>query len=377
MTITTERMTTTINKEEFIRHFNSPGSPIAFSSPYRVYKHYKGVIPLKKIKQWMHGLDAYTLHKQAKKPKPRNPTFVYRKRYQFQIDLIELGRLSEYNDDIRYLLTAIDIFTRYAFVEPLKNKTASVFLEGFKKIMEKAGQFPSKILADRGSEIKNKHMQQFCRENNIKLLHSDNFVHAPFIERFNRTLKNLMYRYMTSRETDRFIDVLPALVNTYNTRQHRMIGMTPTEAENPENATKVRNTQEKWYSKRKRKPPLFKKGQTVRISKLKGQFDKGYDEQFLEEIYKIKNVFTRLPIPTYELQTLDEDEVIEGNFYGNELTPVDEPEIFKIEKILRKKRDKKTKKNLVYVKWKGYRNPSWIPEENVMDITSSNGEKTT
>ena len=363
---------TTISKEEFIQNFSTPGSSIAFSSPYRVYKHYNGLIPLKKIKQWMHGLDAYTIHKQAKKPNPRNPTFVYRKRYQFQIDLVELGRLGEENDNYRYLLTCIDIFTRFAFVEPLKNKTATEFLRGFKAIMNRAKRFPLKILADRGSEIKNKHMRQFCRENGIHLLHSDNFVHAPFIERFNRTLKNLMFRYMTWRETDRFIDVLPALVQTYNTRKHRMIGMTPTEAENPENAGKIRNIQEKWYLKKTRKPPLFKKGQTVRISKLKGQFDKGYDEQFLEEIYKIKNVFTRLPIPTYQLQTLDEDEVVEGNFYQNELTPTEAPEVFKIEKILRKRKDRKTGENMVYVKWKGYRNPSWIPETDVMDIAPNN-----
>ena len=361
---------TTIKKEEFIQNFSTPGSPIAFSSPYRVYKYYKGLIPLKKIKQWMHGLDAYTIHKQAKKPNPRNPTFVYRKRYQFQIDLVELGELSRENDNYRYLLTCIDIFTRYAFVEPLKNKTAPEFLRGFKNIMKKAKQFPLKILADRGSEIKNKHMQQFCRENGIKLLHSDNFVHAPFVERFNRTLKNLMFRYMTWRETDRFIDVLPALVRTYNTRKHRMIGMTPVEAEDPKNASKISNIQEKWYLEKSRKPPLFKKGQTVRISKLKGQFDKGYNEQFLEEIYKIKKVFTRLPIPTYELQTLDEDETIEGNFYQNELTPAEAPEIFKIEKILRKRKDRKTGKTMVYVKWKGYKNPSWIPETDVMDINN-------
>ena len=361
---------TSITKEKFLRDINSPGSPIAFSSPYRVYKHYNGSIPLWKIKKWMHGLDAYTIHKQAKNPSPRNPTFAYYKRYQFQIDLIELPKLSESNNQIRYLLTAIDIFTRYAFVEPLKNKTASVFLGGLKAIMKRAKQMPQKILADRGSEIKNHLMKQFCKNNKITLLHSDNFVHAPFVERFNRTLKNLMYKYMTSQETDRFIDVLPALVKTYNNREHRMIGMSPAEAEKPKNAPKIRSEQEKHYVKIERKQPTFKKGQTVRISKMKGHFDKGYDEQFLEEIFKIKRVCTRLPIPTYELQTLDEDETIEGNFYGSELTLVKAPDIFKIEKIIRKKKDKKNGRVLVLVKWKGYRNTSWIPECDVKDIAS-------
>ena len=360
--------TTTVTKDEFIKTYTSPGSPLAFSSPYRAYNYYNGQIPLKTIKNWMHGLDTYTLHKQARKPKPRNPTYAYYKRYQFQIDLIELGQLSVANDGYRYLLTVIDIFTRFAFVEPLKNKTAPVFLEGFKAIMERAKQFPQKILADRGSEIKNKLFKEYCRQNDVILLHSDNFVHAPFVERFNRTLKNLMYRYMTAKETDRFIDVLQLLVDTYNSRRHRMIGMSPAEAERVENAPLIRQRQEKRYAKRRRQPPRFKEGQTVRVSKMKGQFDKGFDDQFLEEIYKIKRVYTRLPIPTYELETLDGDETIEGNFYGNELTLAEAPEIFKIEKILRKQKDKRSGKKLVLVKWKGYRNPSWIPEEDVMDL---------
>ena len=153
-----------ITKKEFLKEFTRPGSSIAFSSPYRVYKHYKGVIPLSTIKKWLHGQDTYTLHRQAKKPSPRNPTFAYYKRYQFQIDLIELGWLSSENKNYKYLLTAIDIFTRFAFVEPIKNKTAAVFLNGFKSIMKRAKKFPHKILADRGTEIRNRTFQNYCKK---------------------------------------------------------------------------------------------------------------------------------------------------------------------------------------------------------------------
>ena len=188
------RMTTRITKDEFIEAYTQPGSSLAFSSPYPAFKQFKGEIPLSKIKNWMHGLDSYTLHKQAKSARPRNPTYSYFKRYQFQIDMCELTEsVSSANDDYRYLLTAIDIFTRYTFVEPLKNKKASTFLEGFKRIAERALTLPQRILADRGAEIKNKSFADYCRQNKIKLLHSDNYIHAQFVERFNRTLKTLMY----------------------------------------------------------------------------------------------------------------------------------------------------------------------------------------
>ena len=146
-----------------------------------------------------------------------------------------------------------------------------------------------------------------------------------------------------------------------------MIGMTPAQAEKPGQAHAIRRMQEKRYAKVKRIKPKFSIGQAVRISKFKDHFDRGFTQQFQEEIYKIKSISTRLPIPTYELQTLDEDETLIGNFYANELTKVAIPEIFTIEKILKRKKDKKTNKKLVLVKWKGYRNPSWIPEEDVVD----------
>ena len=142
-----------------------------------------------------------------------------------------------------------------------------------------------------------------------------------------------------------------------------MIGMTPAQAENPAQTGAIRRKQERHYAKVKRVKPRFRVGQTVRISKFKDHFDRGYTPQFQEEIYKIKSVSARLPIPTYELQTLEEDETLIGNFYGNELTPVDAPLTFAIEKILKRKK----KEKLVLVKWKGYKNPSWIPEKNILE----------
>ena len=356
-------------KEIFLKEYARPGSPIAFASPALIYYYYGKKIPLTTIEEWLKGTDSYTLHKQPKLPKPRNPTFAYHKRYQFQIDLIDLGNLIEENDGNRYLLTAIDIFTRFAFVEPLKNKTAKTFMEGFESIMKRAKKFPRRILADKGAEIKNKLFQAYCKNNNILLLHSNNFVHAPFVERFNRTLKNLMFKYMTHENTDRYIDALPFLVHTYNHRKHRMIGMSPAEAELPGRTYFIRRKQELHYSKFKRKRPKYKIGQTVRISIMKGKFDRGFTQQFKEEIFKIKSIFTRLPKPTYELETLEQDETLEGNFYESELTPVNEPELFVIEKVLRTKKDKKTGEKMVLVKWRGYKNPSWTYEKDVVDVS--------
>ena len=252
----------------------------------------------------------------------------------------------EENDGNRYLLTAIDIFTRFAFVEPLKNKTAKTFMEGFESIMKRAKKFPSRILADKGAEIKNKLFQAYCKNNNILLLHSNNFVHAPFVERFNQTLKNLMFKYMTHENTDRYIDALPFLVHTFNNRKHRMIGMSPAEAELPGRTYHIRRKQELHYSKIKRKKPKYKISQTVRISIMKEKFDRGFAPQFIEEIFKIKSISTHLPKPTYELETLEQDETLEGNFYESELRPWMSQNYLSLKRFYEQKKIKNGGKNV-------------------------------
>ena len=150
-----------------------------------------------------------------------------------------------------------------------------------------------------------------------------------------------MFKYMTHENTDRYIDALPFLVHTYNNHKHRMIRMSPAEAELPGRTYHIRRKQELYYSKIKRKKPKYKISQTVLISIMKGKFDRGFAPQFREEIFKIKSISTRLPKPTYELETLEQDETLEGNCYESVLTPVDEPELFIIEKVLRTEKDKK------------------------------------
>ena len=118
------------NKRGFLKEYAKPGSPIAFASPALIYYYYGKKIPLTTIEEWLKGTDSYTLHKQPKFPRPRDPTFAYQKRYQFQIDLIDLGNLIKENDSNRYLLTAIDIFTRFAFLEPLKIKQQKLLWKG-------------------------------------------------------------------------------------------------------------------------------------------------------------------------------------------------------------------------------------------------------
>jgi len=358
------------NYEDDLRNnYNKPGHPIAFSGIQNIYDYYKGNLSVNQIKDILSGIENYTLHREYKKGQ-RNPSYSHFKRNQFQMDLVDIQALAPYNDGIRYLLSVIDTFTRFAWVRLLKDKRGETVLEAFKSVLDSAKEKPRIIVCDRGTEFQNKNFKQFCAENEIYLYTPDSSIHAAYVERFNRSLQSLIYKYMTENETHRFIDrvsddgvltnVFAQLMNTYNNRKHRMIGTTPCIAENdPEVHLSMREKLFKYYDKIKPRKRIFNVGDTVRIAKQKGKFSRGYQEQSNQEIFRIYEIREKSKIPMYLLESYDGKEKIKGAFYDFELTKVNNTE-FRVEKVIKsRKRGDLTEH---FVKWKGFNDSynSWI-----------------
>ena len=355
-------------------NYTTPGHPIAFSGINNIYEYYKGLLNKTKIKELLSAIESYTLHKEFHKGQ-RNPSYSHFKRNQFQMDLVDIQELSPFNDNIRYLLAVIDTFTRFAWVRLLKDKRGETVLQAFKSIILTARDKPRSIVCDRGAEFQNKLFLNYCNTNGIKLYTPDSSIHAAYIERFNRSLQSLIYKYMKENETYRFIDklnedgtvtnVFHNLMNTYNNRKHRMIGTTPSIAENDESVhLHMRLTMSKYYEKVKRKQKIFNLGDTVRISKQKGKFSRGYKQQAQDEIFKIYEIKQNSKIPMYFLETYNGSEKLKGGFYDFEITKVTS-HTFRIEKVLKTRKRKGIIEH--FVKWKGFNDSynSWIPAENV------------
>jgi Integrase core domain/Chromo (CHRromatin Organisation MOdifier) domain len=329
-----------------------------------VYNYYNGRIPLERIKFLLSGKESYTLHREFHK-NVRNISFSHFKRYQFQMDLVDIQSHAKANDGVRYLFTVIDTFTRYAFVRPLKDKYGKTVVNAFKSILDEAQTKPYQIVMDKGTEFNNQDFKKLCEDLKIKLTNPSASTHAAYIERFNRTLQLIIYKYMTENETNRFIDVLQDLVKTYNNRVHRIIQMPPLEAEtNPDAALKINLQVARQYEKLPRKKVNFKIGDFVRIAKQKGKFSRGYNEQTTHEIFRIYQIDNRKKIPLYHLEEYDGEEKIKGGFYDFELTLVS-TEIFRVEKVIKRRRYRG--KNQLFVKWKGFSDKynEWINEDQV------------
>ncbi len=239
------------------------------------------------------------------------------------------------NKGYKYMLNVIDAFSKYAWSIPMKNKTGQTTLEAFRKIVKDSGRIPKHIWVDKGLEFYNKYVTGWLEENNATRYSTYSEHKSVVVERFNRTLKEIMRKNFTAENTRNWIDMLDALLHKYNNSVHSTIGMTPVEASEKENETKVlQNIINKSRPISKSKPK-FKVGDRVRISRSKGLFEKGYLPNWSEELYIVAKVQKTIPV-TYKLKdTLDE--VIEGSFYQQELQKTYQ-EVYRVEKVIKKKK---------------------------------------
>ena len=260
---------------------------------------------------------------------------------------------SKFNNGTKYILTVIDVFSKYAWAVPLPSKEGKHVAEAFRTIMKR--RTPRLLWVDKGTEFYNRTFQKFLREHDIEMYSTNNEGKAVVVERFNRTLKTWMWKYFSEHNTSKYIDVLDDLLESYNNRKHRTVKMTPTQASQKSNEARV---YENTYGDKKLMSDVgtakFHVGDKVRIVKLKRHFEKGYTPNFTEEVFEVDNIHPTNPL-TYSIKDLADDP-IQGSFYEQELQATSQDK-FRIEKVIRKN------KNQALVKWRGYPEKfnSWVP----------------
>jgi Integrase core domain len=342
--------------------------PAGFSTVDKLWKATNKRIPKRNVLEWLQSQDAYTLHKPARKHFERNRYHVDNIDDLWQADLNDMQSLKKYNDGYNYILTIIDVFSKYAWMRALRNKSGAEVTRAFKSVFTESGRKAFHLQTDKGKEFLNKTFQDFLKAEGVKYYHSNNpDTKCAVVERLNRTLKTRMWRYFTSKSTYRYIDKLPALINAYNSSHHRTIGMEPKQV-NRTNVLQVWRYAYAGSSQGGHKAPKFSIGDTVRITRERKMFLKGYESMWSEEIFKIISVIKRRPT-VYTLAAID-DEPIEGTFYEHELqrVRVGASTLYKIDKILEVKG--RGARRVVKVKWTGYPDSfnSWISASEVQSL---------
>ena len=272
-------------------------------------------------------------------------------------DLVQMpDSLTEINNGYKFILTVVDATSKYAWAEGLKSKAGKEVAAAFRKIFA-TGRKPNKLWVDQGTEFYNADLQKLLRQKDIHMYSTQSELKVTIVERFNRTLKTLMWKQFTQHETQKWITMLPHLLEEYNNKRHTTIKMTPAEAS-------VKVAEEKAENRQLPEPQL-QIGDIVRISKFKATFTKGYLANWSTEQFEVTGYLQRPTDPVvYYLRDLFGEDII-GSFYFEELQKVKFPGKLFVEEIRERRTRKRVKEALV--KYIGFdeRFNEWIREADV------------
>ena len=276
-------------------------------------------------------------------------------------DLVDMSQYSKINKGYKYIFTNIDVFSKIAYGFPLKSKKIQDVKPCFEKIFK--NNKPKFIWSDKEPAFLSKEMQKFFKDNNVKIYHTNSHLKSVVIERFNRSLRELMMKHFTKNNNTVWYNILPKLIKMYNNRYHNTIKMKPIQV----NKSNEKYIKENIYTYNKtNKNPKFKINDLVRISlKRRDLFDKpSANIKWSEELFKIHSI-KKSNVITYKIKDLN-DEIIEGIFYERELQKSKNTSgVYIIEKIIRRN------KNKYFVKWRNYSNEfnSWIDKDDIIKHT--------
>lgn len=298
------------------------------------------------------------LHRPARKNYKRRRVILKGLYDLFQADLVEMIPYSKFNRGYRYILIVINAFSKYVWAYPLKTKTGSDVTNAMKELLLSLKNTPKNLQTDMGKEFYNKQFGNLMKTFNINHYSSYSNIKSSIVERVNRTLKNIMWKEFSLKGSYKWLDLIAEVVQRYNTTKHRTTGFKPVDV-NRKNEKIILGTAYNYIKTVDPKIRKFKNKDHVRISKHREAFTKGYTPNWSTEIFTIAKV--KLTNPTTYILKDSRNQEIMGGFYEQELQKVKHPDIYLVEKVLKRRGQK------VFVKWLGLDNThnSWISKNNI------------
>jgi hypothetical protein len=296
------------------------------------------------------------LHTAARKNYKRRRTILHGIDDLWQADLAEYRDYCNENKGYKYILVVIDCFSKFLWTIALKDKSAASVTNGMNDILKGKRQ-PSNLQTDNGKEFYNQKFKILMDKYTINHYSTFTTMKASIAERVIRTIKTLISKEFTRNGNKKWVLILNKVTQIYNQRKHRTINMKPCDVHGKKVEALLLSTV---YSNIKIAAlAKYKIGDTVRISKQKALFEKGYTRNWSTELFKIEKVQLTNPI-TYLLKDY-EDQPILGAFYEEEIQRAKYNDIYLVEQVIRKKGTK------MLVKWLGFdkSHNSWVNKQDI------------
>ncbi len=191
-----------------------------------VRKEGRFVLSRDKIQKWLLKQEDYAVHREDRSKFERRRVVAPFVDYQWDADTANMEYYKKENDGYAYFLLTIDIMSKYVWTVALRSRKAKEMVDAFEQIFER-GRQPTRVRSDKGTEFVNKDVKQLLKKEGVDYFATQNIVKASYAERAIKTIKSRIVRYMTRKQTHRWIDVLPKITESYNKTYHRSIKRAP------------------------------------------------------------------------------------------------------------------------------------------------------
>jgi transposase InsO family protein len=306
-------------------------------------KHMYQNISRRDIGDYIKSNEINQLHTPIKLQNTNKPIISTSSYQRFQIDLVDLSSLL-YKDGNRrsYILTCIDIYSKFAWCKALPNKEGPTVANSLNDILNEANASPKIIQTDNGSEFKSNEFETLLKNNNIKHIFSSpyNPKANAIIERFNGTLKRRLEKYLSHLENKNWVSILDQTVNNYNNEIHSTTGYKPVYLDEVgEDHIATQNIEQKALdrvrkSNEKAKLPELRKDDVVRITLFRDpvirrdkQFYKKSKQLWSDEAYIVNSVSKSKFNSTYKVKEIGTNVVLPGVYLRDELLKI-RPELY-------------------------------------------------
>ncbi len=283
----------------------------------------RGIKDIRDTEKKLSKIKAFSVHKPIRRKYPTRRMILKGPRENICIDLVDFQAYSRQNGGYNWLVVALDGFTKELWVEPVKKKTTAEVAAAFEKILKRAKGKVRFTFTDMGLEFMGRTFQDLMKKHDITHYVSRTKWKSWMCERVIKTLKTLVFKYFTHEKTKRWLDIMPKLVSAYNSTPHASHGFKPGSIK----ASDVDEVFHRLFSRLAQTPiekPKYQIGDRVRIAKSRLTFQKGYEQSFTDDVFKVVGyVPGSYPVPSYKLATLD-DEPVSSSFVSHELGYADQ-----------------------------------------------------
>ena len=331
-------------KSYLMRLYNSISESSNFAGPQKIFSELQRrkkfpQISLYQIQKFLSKQESYGLS-QGTRNKFHRPSYItYFKYYLIQLDLVDMTKYSKSNNNIKYLLSCIDTFSRMLFMQPIKSKQAKDVVAALHIILRQINEPIVFCCTDKGSEFSSQLFKEKLAEYNIKHYFSTTGSCAH-VEISHRTIKRRILQHMLHRNTENYIDVLQNIISNYNKTIHSSLNLRPIDV-TLQNQYDVYQYAKSLRRHKKRSRFKFKIGDSVRISFRKSIFDRQLAIKWSRETFRVARRYRNQNYNLYKLYDCNND-LIFGSFYENEMKKVyvDSKTTYAIDKVIKKGKDK-------------------------------------